>query len=772
MAYDEEETVQIELDKASEEEPEKQIQYDEDAPNLAPLFAASEEGKDYLKKIADKVSTDYKADWEASSEYRNKQKANWKLFSGDLPPKKGPIKDAANPHVPIMLENLSRLCYRVTGELFGDWQNIVSAVPVGADDEDVANWVTRHMNWQFNEQIPDFKRQIGHRGVLTFFAHGDVVIHSYYDTEVRMNRHEVLTCDNFVTPFTHVTTMPDFSDCPHYTKILKLYRHQLEARKGTWFDVEKVLKKNNPSWDDEPDSPLAEAVAETQGISPESGQDTKKLGGETVPFTLLWYEGWLRLPNQDRDRWCRVIQDEQTKCILSLIILERLNWQDKQRYEVQAREKDAFSQMMMGYEQAQMQHQAMVEQIDGHVSQMAEGLQAGLLDGQTAVAHASQMQAATPPPPQPPPPPNWMLEKLQPPEDADETWVPPSPMELEPDPVLREPEYMFTHIVCIEPLHGNLGLSYGRIQADLNRAANVALAQFTDQATLGNAPSWVTSGLDFETEFVLGPGVLNKAKGAIGSDLKEHLMKIEPGPANPQLKEIVELMIHTGESSIQSPGVLSGQAGKSGETAKGLLGRIEQATKQLSVVTAKYGDGVVNVAKNNAYLNSVFLPEEETIRLLNTEAQQYEEISVGRAMYEKGYRYQLRADLRFATQVQKIEEADTIIQMWMQIPPLTMNSGFGYMAIKQALIARGRYDLVQLLGLPPPPTLQFPVPMQGPPGPQPGAPGPQPGQGPPKPNGSANGPPTPAEVQNGAGGPPGGPQPSPPPQGAPSGPPS
>lgn len=750
--YDQDETLEVEVEKDYDE---PEVIYDEDSVNLVFDFVKTEKGKECLKRISTKVDEDFKADWDSSEEYREKQKANWKLFAGDLPPKVFPFKDAANPSVPMMLENLSRICARATAELFGDWQTILVATPTGADDEDVSSWVTRHMNWQFNEQIPDFKRQMGHRGILTFFFHGDVIIHSYYDPERRMNRHEVLTCDNFVTPFVHVTTMPDFSDCPHYTKVLRFYRHQLEARKESWYDVDKVLKKQSPSWDDEPNAPLAEAVGETLGTTPDSAHEDKKLGGETAPFTLLWYEGWIRLPNQEKDRWCQVIQDKASRCILSLTIHERDNWQDRERFEGQLREKDAFSQMMQAYEMAAQQHQMMQAQADGQVSQIADVLSEGQVSGQLAVARANEIHASLPPPPPPPPPPpTWMLDKLEPKidEETGEEIPPPSPLEIEPDPIRKEPIYLFTHGVCLEPLQGNLGLGFGIIQADLNRAANVALSQFTDQATLSNAKGFITAGLEFEDEFEIGPGKINKAKGAVGQDLKNHIMPLDPGAANPQLKEIVELMMATGSSSIQSPQVLSGAEGKSGETAKGLMARIEQATKQLSVPTAKYADVVVNVGRNNAWLNSVFLPEEEIVRLLNTESQQYEEIKIGRSLYEKGYRFQIRADLRFATQVQKIEEADQLVQMWMQIPPLTMNAAFGYMTIKQALIARGRYDLVQLLGAPPPPMMQFPVPMQGPPpGGQPGVGGsPPPGNGPPPPGGPQGGQPQP----NAPGGPP------------------
>ncbi len=720
----------IEVEIGAEDEGyEEQITYDEDSLNLVPEFASSEDGRKCLKRIAAKVDEDFTSDWDSSDEYRERQKRDWMIFSGDLPPKDFPFEDAANPSLPIMLENLSRLCFRATGELFGDWTSVFGVLPVGPDDDNIAEILTRHGNWQITEQIPDFKRQIGHRGLLTFFAHGDVVAHSFYDDETRLNRHEVLTCDNFVTPFMHVTTMPDFSDCPHYTKILRMYRHELEAKRGVWHDVDKVLDHSSPSWDDEPDAPLAQAVSQTLGISPEGNGDDKKLGGGSVPYQILWYEGWLRLPNQDRDRWCQVIQDKGTKCILRLTIHERVNWQDRERYDAQIRERDQYiqasqmhaemmQQRAMAEQAAQMQANMVQDAMDSQNDQIAEAVRAGVADATRATELSNQL-IAPPPPPMPPAPPApmppmWMQESMVP----DETGAMPDVATIEPEPPSREPVYLFAHGVCIEPLVGNLGLSYGRIQADFNRAANTALAQVTDAATMNNCWSIITSGIEFEEgRLNLTPGAINKVTGAVGQMLKDHIIPLQPGQPSPQLRELVEMSINQAQSSIQSPSVLSGEAGKSGETAKGILSRIEQATKQLSVVTGKYRDDVVHqVLRNNAYLNSVFLRDEEIAMVFNSETKRYEELKFGRRLYERNYSVTLKSDLRFTTNVQRVAEADELVANWLKIPILSQNMAFGYAVIKGALDARGRQDLVQLLGAPPPKPMTFvppppPMPM-------------------------------------------------------------
>ncbi len=751
MEYDDS-TEEIQLDQEIEEEvPEEAIVYDEDALNLVPDFVKSEEGKRYLQRISTKVDSDFSSDWDSTEEYRQRQADDWRLFAGDLPEKEFPFADAANPHLPLMLENLSRLCFRATGELFGDWTTVFGVVPVGPDDDQVAEMLSKHGNWQISQQILDFKRQIGHRGVLAFFAHGDVVCHSYYDEETRMNRHEILTCDNFVTPYQHISTMPDLSDCPHYTKVLRLYRHELEAKRGVWHDVDKVLEKSRPSWDDDPDAPLTDATAQTLGKTPEGTDEDKELGGETAPFTLLWYEGWLKLPNQEVDRWCQVIQDKATKCILRLTIHERADWQDRERYNAQIRERDEHTaamgmhaQMMEQYNQAQMVHAEANSRVNQARGEIGDALAQGQMDGEHAVGLAAQVDGMAPPPlppPAPPPmPPEWMTERLVPKVDeATGMEIPPDPTKVEPEPIRRVPVYLFAHEVCIEPMTGNLGLSYGRVQADFNRAANVALAQVTDSATMNNVTSYVAWGLEFEDgKLNLSPGAVNKVSGAIGTNIKDHFMPIQTGQASPQLFDIMKFSVDQAQSSIQSPGVLSGESGKSGETKGGIMSRIEQATKQLSVVTSKYGDFVRQVLINNAYLNSIFLRDEEIAQVFNTESKRFEELKLGRLLYERNYRVMLKSDLRFTTNVQRIEEADELVKMWMQIPALTFNPVFGYHALKGALVARGKQDFIQYLGappqmaMPPPPFLGMPPPP-APPEPAPGAapPGPSPGNGPP-----------------------------------------
>lgn len=690
----------VDLDAPEDGVSEAPLVFEEDDPNLVAVFMEHKDGRKALKRLSQQVIEDFDAAWEGAEEYRERASADWKLFAGDLPKKTWPFEHCANAHVPMMLENITRLTFRAQAELFGDWQNVCVFTPIGPDDEHTAQILSRHSNWQINTQIRDFKRQQA-RGLLIYFAGGDVTSHSYYDNEREQNAHEILTCDDFVTPFSHVTTMPDYSDLPYYCKIKRLYRHQIEAMRGKWHDVDAVLESEAPSWEDAPESAMRRAVAEVQGTE---AIETKR----STAYKLIHYEGWAELPGHDRQRFVKMVVDYATHSVLELTIHEEVDWQDQQRYERELAE-------MQMYIAARDEHAAMTQS-----RELAEQTAA---QQSTSPEHYAFLTSAIPPLPPEPMPPGW----VQSPED----------LEAGPLPPKRKPLYMFGHAVCIEPIVGNLGLSYGRMQADHNRAADTWLSQFTDSATLGNA--WgliVAQGIEFERPFSFGPGKINEAKNVAAGELDKYIKELKPGQANPQLTELIDRVWTWAQSSMQAPSVLSGEAGKSGETFRGISSRIEQATKQLTVTTRAYADFLKNILQNNAKLNATFMKDEEIVQVNNELIGTMEELRVGRALYLRNYQIQIRADLRYASDAQRVAEADEVAGMTNAFPDFAANPRLRYLAIKKALEARGRHDMVQALGDPPPST-PFGAPPPPPPGMgQPGAPPGAPPNAPPPPPGA------------------------------------
>lgn len=701
VVNDTEEGVALEEEAEEKETP---FVYDDDSPNLARDFNSHPVGESELKKIAETVRNNFDCGYADSEQYRKRFENDWKLFTGILPPKDWPWKDAANVHVPIMMENVTRLTTRATGELFGDWQNVFGVVPMGPMDDQIAETLNKHGNWQIREQIPDFRRQIGDRGMLAFFWIGDVTIHSFYDAERDQNRHEVLTPDEFVIPFTFTSTMPDYSDCPWRCKIMNYYRHQLEAKRGDWVDVDKLLDAGLPSAEETPVSEMAETVASAQGTEISENPGDKRTANS--PYKLLQYEGWMRLHGQDRDRLVQVIMHHESRTVLKMTIHEEDDWQDAERYRRQQAELEMFRTQ-------QITHGQILTQLEEQQQTIIASSDAGLAGPDLANAGLAQIQQQIPPVPVAP---HWLKD----PED---------PL-AGPEPPKRVPIHMFTHVVCIEPFVGGYGNSYGRMQADFNRAANVFTSQFVDSATLANVQSFLTTDtVDFGDAKPIGPGAVRKVKGVIGDDLQKNIMPLKFAPANPQLMEMTDRVYQWSRTSMQAPEVLSGEPGKSGETYRGISARIEQATKQLSVYTRKYADGLEQVLKNNARLNAKFLKDEEIINIAAHANGPAEQVKVSRSMYDRDYKVQIRADLRFATQAQRIQEADELMGFTMKIPQLMQNPKFMEAVVKKGLRARGMDEMLQIMGsFEPPPMQQGALPPGGAPpggppqGPPPGAP--------------------------------------------------
>lgn len=679
MDDDDDTTTTVSDDDSGDE----QLSYDEDSENIAADLSTTPAGQKYLSELSKTCLDRFDSAWESTEQWREKTAKNWRLFAGELPPKQPPFENVPNPHVPIMLTNLARITARAQDELFRDWSNVMTVVPVGPDDKEIPLLLSQHGNWQIRQKITDFKRQM-YRGLMLFFVNGDVAGHSYYDPVRRRNCHEILTCDEFVIPYIYTTTEPDYSDVPFKCKVLRRYRHELERYADIWLDVDKVLDRQPPSWDDSPEPRMRNELASVQG---EDIPDDIK----NAPYKLIWYEGYYCLPGDDRERCIKTVIDTTTRRVLLLLVHEQEDWQDKIRHERQSAELAAYQQAVMAHDQSAAMSAQQEQMLRQQVAQPG-------VDPVEAQMLIEALDASTPP--APPPTPQWMADG-----------------QSEPDPIRKVPIQMFSHGVNIEPIVGSLGIGLGAVLADFNRAANVALSQFADAADFNNARCFITTGLEFEGgPPKIFPGAHLKVSQMNGTELDKAIKEFQVGPASPQLMQLVQACVQYGHEVMQAPDVLSGESGKSGETYRGLAARIEQATKQLSVTTRKYADFLENVLVNNGKLNAVYLDDDEFFYVNDHLSGTSQELRVGRKLYERDYRVEIRSDLRFTTQAQRISEADEALQLPQIIPPLASNIAYWWHATKKALEARGLNDLVAQLGPEPPsPTTPLGVPPPQPP---------------------------------------------------------
>jgi len=694
--------------------------YDEEALNLVETFKAHQEGRRALKSISEFCLTEFKNAWDATEQRRKQDAEAWKLFAGTLDPKGPQFKDLSNSHVPILMENIQRMTARQSHELFGNWTNVFGVTPIGPDDENTAKLLALHGNWQLRKRIPDFKRQM-HKGLLAFALFGDVTCHSFWDDERRCNRHEMLLTSDFVCANSHSSMMPDYSDVEWVAKLVRMSAHQLRKKKkrSGWEDVDLVLKRQPIEYDEsDADNPLREAVDKTMGVDQGSYQRGQ--------YELVQFEGWLNLPpstetgpdgekRETADRYCQVIIDRGTRVIVSLSIFERTDPYDKRRFEFEMQQLQQW-QAAMQEQQAFMQER---EAAKMSAIALAHELPPDGDGPAQAVAMALSVEEMQPPPM--PPMPDWMQGDPQ----------------AQPRPPETMPIRMFTHFVNIEPMQGILGLGTGAILVPHNKAANIALSMFFDQGALANFKQFLATGNSrLPDRLEVAPGKVHKLEGV--TDLAKEIMPLDFGEANPQLLSLIEMFSRFGNSVSNTPEVLSGEPGKSGETMGGISARIEQATKMLSVPTGKFADALTNVLVNNAILNSIFLEDSEFFSVNNHDPmlgqigrQRFE---VGREMYDRPYDVEISADLKFTSTQQRISEADALVQLPNAVPAMQQNYAFIFEAVRKAFEVRNRYDMVALMGQPPQPPQFFGMPSS-PPAPPPGMsppPGAPPAQGPPQ----------------------------------------
>jgi hypothetical protein len=657
------------------EEEEVGLVYDENSLNLVNDFYQSEEGKKELQKIAKDIYDKYEQALSLSKEYRDRYTKDYGLFLCHMEEKNFPWPDCANVNVPITLEGVMRLWARFYGEVFQDWNRVVAFEPMGEDDKPIQDLLTVHTNWQVRTEITDFRRQMCR--AIYLFIWGDVSCHSYRDPVTDRNRHEILTCDELIRPYTFASVEPDYSDLPWIAKRLKREKYQLERMEEEYHKetLSKVLKKQPAYGDQTEGQELHDKAEKIQG--------ERKPYEEKAPYDLIHWEGWLDLPQQVRQRFCQLHMDLSSQRILKMTIHEEPDWKEKERFERQ-------TMQLQDYQKRQMMYENQMAMFEEQQQMMPMG--------------PPPIQGAPPlmMPPQPPIPPTWMQEGM-----------------TEPAPAKKSPIRMFRHAVCIEPLVGNLGIGLARILADLNKTANTLANQFVDSATAANIPGWLrTGGLEFpEGELTLGPGRMNVVNIA-GGKLGDHIHEFRPSAANPQMYQMFNLVAEWAQSAGQTPDILSGQAGKSGETWRGVATRVEQAMKQLSAISQGLAEFVEGVYDNNAKLNAKFMPEDDFFYLRDDILTPSGQLMGGkqritRADYTRKTKYRLTADMKFTSQAQRIAEADELVMNIMQLAgagPMMLPLLWPMLAkaLKDAFEARGKYSYMPLI------PNQVPMPAQPP----------------------------------------------------------
>lgn len=675
-----------------------------EAPNLVPRLEASQEGAKWLKKLAARVMKETDSWWDSSEKWRQDRASNYKVMVGDRSEENTEVRPGgAKMHDPLMLVRILRLYTNLKSELLLDREFIYNVVSTGGQQGDaVARALTIHGHWQLENEITDFRPQQS-RGLLEFAVAGDVFAWSSRDEVNGRNCHDILTAEDIVFPYVHVSTRHDMSDVPGKTRILRKHRYEVKRLKGAWEHVDDILK-HEPVEDDDKEKPLSAAVQNFTG-------HRKDEMAKDHEYVFYEWHGFEELPGSEDDRAICAIVDPATGHVARVYVREEVDWRDQARFDEEAQQLAQFTTETEGWEEAGAFRELAAARL---TDPMIDPLEAKTLsDGMAAL------------PQQPPTPPAWMKPEQV---AAFQRGEP-----VQPRPPRKVPIESGSHGWCIENPVGALGLAWGHILRDENILSNEALDRFYDAGAIGNASMLLTSDPQAfpNGQIPIGPGRVFHLKGLQTDDIRKAVYELRPAGANPQMMEMSRLANEWADG-VTVAGIVSGEPGKSGETFRGVATRMERAVKTLSVPATNYCDFLGQIFKHNARLNYMFMPEKQLIDFRGQTG-----VEVRREWYRGEYRVSFTADMKFQSQAQKVSEADEVLSMVTNIPPLANNPALLYGATKDALEARGKKHLVDALGPPPPlPTANLAevmaAMMQPPPGAAPPGAAPPPGAPPPE----------------------------------------
>lgn len=680
-----------EVEDGEEESAPAPLVIDPDSANIIPDLLANPEGKEWLSKLVQTAAEKLNSAAGAMAKAKEDRARTWKTIL-ELDKAPGPWEGASDAKSYLALERVHRLTARFFNEIFVQNSRLFNVEGAAETPEEQAlNRIREeHLNHQFRNQINSYESMM-YRAIMEFVAVGTVFSRSAYDIRTGEYSHYFLTLDDLILPYVKTAVKEDLSDMPWVGEILRYHEPdvRMRAESGEFADVEAVLRRN-PSHDDEP--------------IPEAGQDSNinQLLGicksdadkASAPYILIEYSGTEKLPDGSYQP-ISLIFDPFTMTAVRCYVRDMPDPEDLSRLQAQEEEFEMYQAALGEYQEAVMQYE----------QAFAEWQQRSAM-GEMLPQPEFTME--------PPPPPSWLEDGMEGPED-----------------VSRVPIHMYARADFLATPDTFLGVGAGKVCGELQKTANRAINNFQNAAEFGNSSMLVTSSdVKFEGKQKFGPGVHIRIPQIAPEQVKNAFHELRATNANPQLLDIARMQGDFADMAIASPAVLSGESGKSGEAASGIIFRGEQASKQLTAPGMALLRFMTRHVKNQAILNFSFMDDTEAYYVAG------ERKEVERHIYAPSFSVRFTADVRFVGQAQRVAEAERVLQMIAQMPPLQSSPALIHRAATNYFVAMGKPELAEMLGAAPPAPEVFGAPPEQPQGqvqmpPNPGVP-PQPGDVPPE----------------------------------------
>lgn len=668
--------------------------------NLVPAMVEDDVGGPWLRQVGSRWLDIIHADIESSREHMDRVANQVRLFAGRRTPKNFPFEDAANIHLPILCEAILRNQGRMSDMIIPPSGEFFHVKPTGFSDKTRATVVEEHMNWQTRREMKDWRVGIDNTQMQGLMR-GSAFRKVYRDTATGKNCAKYISAADFIVPYSKKSIDPTMSDIPRKTERLRLTRHELEAMEDGdyYYDVASLYENDEYGSGAIPEA--ANAITDEQKKL--EGVSAKRPDDPDLERVLYECHCWLKLPKLagadfgERQRPVIMVIDEQTAKVLSLIIREDDDPMDRVRFERESAQVASKREM-----------QALAPTLHGAL--MAQDPNA-----------TPEQVAATVPQPQPIP---------------------------DPAPIKKRAIEFYLHYWCFDNPEGFYGFGLGYLLEGPNEVANSIMNQIVDAGTLANT---VWGLIDRNARAPRGERELTAGTllevDPTGRSLDDIIKIIQwPGP-NPAMFQVVEALRSFASEISQDSEALSGDGAKS-RTATEAKIETTLAIAEIAVIVRRFLFSLDYEIKALARLNSIYLDEKTPFefavadKLGNVTVHQ-----VTRRDYLNDLDIEFTAEARMASTPQRIEEAqktlETVVELAQSglLPPPTI-AAMVYAATRSLWESMNRFDLVKLMGPPPPDPgtmmMAGPAGPGGPAlgGPTPGGPGgPAPSAGQPEPLG-------------------------------------
>lgn len=642
-------------------------QVEEDEPQAEELVNIVELlTKEESKKLASQVKLRFDGDTESRAPYMRRCRKWKKMYHLVRDPKSFPFHGCANIGSPLLATVVLQIHARLFDMVWPADGMIFQSKPSTADQEEVDRaWRTEVFgNHYLRVDMPDYEVGLDD-SLWQMVVFGSAFRFRAWDPVEGRIVVKWIPVDDFVVQYTERCTDPSLRGVPRYSWLRRMTLNEMEQYEeaGGYFKNIAAVRKASRGGDDQPRSEMKKATDEIAGVRPSSEEDP-----EATQRRVIEQYCWLKFP-KSKKRSAKSVAfdgkmhpfvvdvDEQTNTVVRLALREEPDPKDAKRYQ---REMQEHEQVM---------------------SMAAEKMAAALRRDELRAAEALELEEA---------------DELTMLEQAD---LEVNEEDLEPPKPQRRRELCFFGHLRAFPNEGFYGTGFGDLVGPLNEATDLILNGVSDAMTLQNAGGgFISQSLTGpKGDVSVRPGSYVRVNGSpqsIRDGIQHHKF---PGPS-PVAMPMADTLTSMAHQLTASGSILSGEKGGSHETATTSKIRLEQAMKQISVLSRR----VVGYMKHEIAaiwrLFSVFIDEDDAAAVVNAEGSPVT-IRISRADFIPDANVTPAANPLVSSRQQRIEEAQERAAMLLQHPATQQMLPVQVKAVTDVLRAQGAHEYVEMIKL-------------------------------------------------------------------------